>query len=250
MSQQSGLVVRPEAARLYCRPDDPKRMELKRTNLKKILPGEQVWLLTCGRAPGYKEVLGQLTFKASVIIVKDEFDAYFKQHQFRITQLPINFVQRHGKEFLWGWQWSAFQPFTPVDGKTFLPNKKGTVTWVVFSMDDLVGPPPPRQPCQPQPQGPSRIPRELRVEPERALSLSGPTCPPCQLQEQEWKFQAMPPEPLTDREPKTKRPRPAVCEFCRQRFPPEIFPFEACFFCGDRPSWHHGRCCPQRPRRQ
>ena len=233
MSQQSGLVVRPEAALLYCRRDDPKRMELKRTNLKKIFPGERVWLLTRAPAPGYKEVLGQLTFESSVIIVKDEFDAYFEQHQFGITQLPISFAQRHGKEFLWGWQWSAFQPFTPVDGKTFLPNKKGTVTWVVFSMDDLVGPPPPRQLCPPRrKRGLSLIPHELRVKPEPAPSLLDPTRPPCEL---------MP------RPPEAKWPSLRVCEFCRKRFRGEIFPFRVCDFCGDEPSWHHGRCCPLRP---
>lgn len=211
-------------------------MELKRTNLKMILPGEQVWLLTCGRTPGYKEVLGKLTFKDSVIIVKDEFDTYFKQHQFRILELPINFVQRGGREFLWGWQWSAFQPFTPMDGKVFLPNKKGTVTWVNFSMDDLIGPLPPCQLCQPQLRRPSRIRQELRVEPECAPPLSDPTCPPCQ-----------PRESVPEPEPEPpKRPRLAVCEFCGRCFPPECFPFRACIFCKDSPSWHHGRCCLRR----
>ena len=36
---------------------------------------------------------------------------------------------------------------------------------------------------------------------------------------------------------------PGVCEVCLRRFPGERFPFAMCRRCGDRPSWHHGRCC-------
>ena len=35
------------------------------------------------------------------------------------------------------------------------------------------------------------------------------------------------------------------CEFCGQ---PAPIPFELCWFCGDSPAYHHGRCCRQRPR--
>ena len=238
MSQESGLIVRPDFARLYCRRDDPKRMELKPTNLKKIPPGGQVWLLTCGRIPGYKEVLGKLTFEGAEIIMKDEFDMHFKQHQCRISELPTTFATRHGKEFLWGWRWSSFQPFAPSDGKAFLPNKKGTVTWVNFAMHDLVGPPPLRPPSQPRSRSLSQ--HELRL-PSQSRSRSP--------SEQELRVgpESAPPQCWN---PRQLIPRLAVCEFCRRRFPPERFPFHACFYCGASPSWHHGRCCPQRPRRR
>ena len=37
-----------------------------------------------------------------------------------------------------------------------------------------------------------------------------------------------------------------VCEVCNRRYPGERFPFARCNFCGDAPSFHHGRCCPEK----
>jgi hypothetical protein len=37
-----------------------------------------------------------------------------------------------------------------------------------------------------------------------------------------------------------------VCSICSQR---ADVPFFRCNFCGDSPSFHHGRCCPDKPRR-
>ena len=39
------------------------------------------------------------------------------------------------------------------------------------------------------------------------------------------------------------------CEFCDECALGEEFPFEHCRSCGDRPSWHHGRCCPEKQER-
>ena len=135
MSQQLGFIVKAQHADLYSHPTNPKRMEIKHTNVKSILPGQQVWVVACGRTSGYKEVLGRVTFMGSVVITKDEYAAYAEMHQCPLEALPVKFVQRRGKEFVWGWKWSAFQPFTPADAKVFLPNKKGTVTWVRFFME-------------------------------------------------------------------------------------------------------------------
>ena len=47
--------------------------------------------------------------------------------------------------------------------------------------------------------------------------------------------------------PPTKKQRltPAqVCDICG-RF--ARVPFDFCCYCGARPSWHHGRCCPAKP---
>ncbi len=48
-----------------------------------------------------------------------------------------------------------------------------------------------------------------------------------------------------------------VCTFCRASFRDAVWgsapftdrrgPFYFCYFCGDKPSWHHGWCCPQNP---
>ena len=38
------------------------------------------------------------------------------------------------------------------------------------------------------------------------------------------------------------------CEYCGWWHPNSPFPFPNCNLCGARPSYHHGRCCPQRPR--
>jgi len=42
--------------------------------------------------------------------------------------------------------------------------------------------------------------------------------------------------------------RERVCEICHTRKPREPWPFSfpGCTTCGDRPSYHHGRCCPKR----
>ena len=37
----------------------------------------------------------------------------------------------------------------------------------------------------------------------------------------------------------------ACCEYCYQY---ARVPFEVCWYCGDRPCYHHGRCCPLKPR--
>ena len=37
-----------------------------------------------------------------------------------------------------------------------------------------------------------------------------------------------------------------TCEYCGR--PSPGIPFARCNFCGARPSWHHGRCCPWRMR--
>ena len=42
-------------------------------------------------------------------------------------------------------------------------------------------------------------------------------------------------------------PLPCSCEFCHQLYDGETLPFQYCRYCGDAPSHHHGRCCPQRP---
>ena len=35
---------------------------------------------------------------------------------------------------------------------------------------------------------------------------------------------------------------------CRVPHDPATFgPFDQCLFCGDKPSWHHGACCPHNP---
>ena len=36
------------------------------------------------------------------------------------------------------------------------------------------------------------------------------------------------------------------CSICFER---ARVPFDECWFCGQSPSWHHGRCCPDKPRR-
>ena len=41
-------------------------------------------------------------------------------------------------------------------------------------------------------------------------------------------------------------PVPRSCEICRQLYDGETLPFEHCRYCGDTPSYHHGRCCPRR----
>ena len=38
------------------------------------------------------------------------------------------------------------------------------------------------------------------------------------------------------------------CEYCGYWHPQSQFPFPNCNFCGARPSYHHGRCCPSRRR--
>ena len=38
------------------------------------------------------------------------------------------------------------------------------------------------------------------------------------------------------------------CEYYGRWYPQSPFPFPSCSFCGSRPSYHHGRCCPMRPR--
>ena len=35
------------------------------------------------------------------------------------------------------------------------------------------------------------------------------------------------------------------CSICYDR---ARVPFDECWFCGQSPSWHHGRCCPDKPR--
>ena len=47
-------------------------------------------------------------------------------------------------------------------------------------------------------------------------------------------------------EPEPKRPRPNPPQTCRVCGGFARVPFAVCNFCGDRPSWHHGRCCPAR----
>ena len=37
----------------------------------------------------------------------------------------------------------------------------------------------------------------------------------------------------------------ACCEYCYQY---ARVPFEVCWYCGDQPCYHHGRCCPLKPR--
>ena len=37
------------------------------------------------------------------------------------------------------------------------------------------------------------------------------------------------------------------CEYCGRWCAPEPFPFPSCRYCGARPSYHHGRCCPMKP---
>jgi hypothetical protein len=38
------------------------------------------------------------------------------------------------------------------------------------------------------------------------------------------------------------------CEYCGWWHPTSPFPFPNCWYCGAQPSYHHGRCCPRRPR--
>ena len=38
------------------------------------------------------------------------------------------------------------------------------------------------------------------------------------------------------------------CEICGQWYPPSPFPFPSCRFCGAVPAYHHGRCCPEKPK--
>ena len=38
------------------------------------------------------------------------------------------------------------------------------------------------------------------------------------------------------------------CEYCGWWHPRSPFPFPRCNLCGAAPSYHHGRCCPRRPR--
>ena len=52
----------------------------------------------------------------------------------------------------------------------------------------------------------------------------------------------------------TEQERPPIknvalirCEYCNEALPGEALPFVECEFCRMRPSFHHGRCCPQRP---
>jgi len=186
LAMQVGIIVKEEFCHLYASPTNPKRMEIRRCNLKKIHPGDKVWVLgsSSGTAVrGYRRVIGQVSFESAVVIEKHEYNQYMDQRQCALEDLPTNFVRKHGKEFVWGWKWSSFTPFQPADEKVFLPIKRGTVTWQNFNMDELV----------------SLIP--LRV-----------------------------------------------CEFCGRCYPGEQFPFPQCRFCGDSPSWHHGRCCLERPR--
>lgn len=238
MQPECGFVIREDFALLYSRQDNPKRMELRRTNLRKILPNQQVWVLACGRARGYKEVLGKLTFKGSVMILKDEFDSYFEQHQCPLEQLPVKFVKRRSQEFLWGWQWSSFEPFTPMDGKVFLQNKRGTVTWVNFVMGDLVGPPPV---CPP------RKPLSLPRQPQLAASAASKVEP--EGEESEGEPPLLGPMGLLSWVPRDSTHEPkrlrASCEFCRTRITKFRF---MCMFCKDYPSWHHERCCSQKPK--
>ena len=37
------------------------------------------------------------------------------------------------------------------------------------------------------------------------------------------------------------------CEICRWWSNGSPFPFPNCIYCGERPTYHHGRCCPQNP---
>ena len=46
----------------------------------------------------------------------------------------------------------------------------------------------------------------------------------------------------------TKRHEWYACEFCGVTSPG--IPFASCWYCGDEPSWHHGRCCPRKPVRR
>ena len=39
---------------------------------------------------------------------------------------------------------------------------------------------------------------------------------------------------------------PLRCEFCTDKVNPQIFPYNRCSFCGASPSYHHGRCCPEK----
>ena len=45
-----------------------------------------------------------------------------------------------------------------------------------------------------------------------------------------------------------KTPTQLACEYCQiGKFPHLTFPFAACKFCGASPSYHHGRCCIDKP---
>ena len=39
-------------------------------------------------------------------------------------------------------------------------------------------------------------------------------------------------------------PADTFCMICREF---GRVPYAECWYCGDSPSWHHGRCCPERP---
>ena len=40
------------------------------------------------------------------------------------------------------------------------------------------------------------------------------------------------------------------CDYCGWWHPNSPFPIPSCFFCGETPSYHHGRCCPMKPPRR
>ena len=40
------------------------------------------------------------------------------------------------------------------------------------------------------------------------------------------------------------------CDYCGWWHPNSPFPFPSCNFCGETPSYHHGRCCPLKPTRR
>ena len=100
--------------------------------------------------------------------------------------------------------------------------------------------------------------RELRARPP------SPT-PSVQSSSTEWEVIEMqgptssPPPPAPPPQARPVNPSPSMrrlmrenvrtsCEVCHEYFfgEPEPFVFEFCSFCGVRPSYHHGRCCPAR----
>lgn len=138
----SGFLVRKEHAVKYQRSEGsdpgPKRMELKRQQLRKVTAGNLVWLLECGT--GVKvhgeaafRVVGVARFLENVNIGKENFDKYADVHQ--TSWVDIQKIWGRKVQHCYGWHFAQFFPF-PSHIPNFLASK-GQRSWVSFRLQDL-----------------------------------------------------------------------------------------------------------------